>query len=99
MPTYEYECRECNYQFESFQWMEERFAPEKEPCKICGGKSIKMGYVSTNGTAPAMKMESNMATDKPHNVNGFQDMMERVANGAGVKNTNYEKKLREKRMF
>ena len=32
MPTYEYECRECNYQFESFQWMSDRTAPEKEVC-------------------------------------------------------------------
>ena len=46
MPTYEYECRECNYQFESFQWMEDRKKPEKEVCTKCGKKKIKLGYVS-----------------------------------------------------
>ena len=30
MPTYQYECRECNYQFESFSWVEDRMKPTKE---------------------------------------------------------------------
>ena len=99
MPTYEYECRECNYQFESFQWMRDRIAPEKEVCPKCGKKKIKQGYISTNGSAPSMKMDDNQRIDKPHNEGGFQDMMERVCNGAGVKGTKYEKQLREKHMF
>ena len=99
MPTYQYECRECNYQFEAFCWVEDRKKAEKEPCKICGGKSIKLGFVSTTGSAPSMKMDDNQRIDKPHNTNGFQDVMERVANAAGVKGTKYEKRIRDKHMF
>jgi hypothetical protein len=46
-----------------------------------------------------MRIDDNHRIDKPHNVNGFQDVMERVANAAGVKNTPYEKQLRDKHMF
>jgi hypothetical protein len=46
-----------------------------------------------------MKMDDNMRIDKPHNTNGFQEAMERVCNGAGVKGTKYEKQLRDKHMF
>jgi putative FmdB family regulatory protein len=83
MPTYEYECRECNHQFESFAWVEDRKKPEKEPCKICGGKSIKLGY-------------NNHRIDRPHNVGGFADAMERVCQSPAVKGTKYEKELRAK---
>ena len=99
MPTYEYECRECNYQFEAFHWIEDRMKPTKEKCKICGSTEVGLGYISTNGSAPAMKMDDNMRIDKPHNTNGFQEAMERVCNGAGVKGTKYEKQLRDKHMF
>jgi putative FmdB family regulatory protein len=96
MPTYEYECRECNHQFESFAWVEDRKKPEKEPCKICGGKSIKLGYISTNGSAPTMRIDDNHRIDRPHNVGGFADAMERVCQSPAVKGTKYEKELRAK---
>ena len=99
MPTYQYECRECNYQFESFSWVEDRMKPTKEKCKICGSKEVGLGYISTNGSAPAMRMDDNHRIDKPHNTNGFQDVMERVANAAGVKGTQYEKQIRDKHMY
>ena len=34
MPTYEYECKGCNWQFELFQNMNE---PPKDSCPKCGG--------------------------------------------------------------
>lgn len=95
MPTYEYQCKKCNHQFESFQWVDSRLKPTKEPCPSCSEISVKQGFF----TAPSMKMDENMRIDKPHNANGFQDVMERVCNGAGVKGTQYEKQLRDKHMF
>ena len=46
---------------------------------MCGKKKIKLGYVSTNGSAPSMRMDDNHQIDRPHNVNGFhgKDVMER----------------------
>ena len=98
MPTYEYECRECNHQFESFQWVDSRSAPEKEVCPKCGKKKVKQGYVSTNGSAPSMKMDDNMAIDKYHNEGGFADAMERVCQSPTVKGTKYEAQLRAKHL-
>ena len=98
MPTYEYECRECNHQFESFQWVENRSVPEKEVCPKCGKKKVKQGYVSTNGAAPAMKMDDNMTIDKYHNKGGFADAMERVCQSPAVKGTQYEKNIRAKHL-
>lgn len=95
MPTYEYQCKKCNHQFESFQWVDSRLQPTKEPCPSCSEKAVKQGFF----TAPSMKMDDNQRIDKPHNVNGFQDVMERVTNAAGVKGTKYEKQLRDKHMF
>tara|TARA_R100000458_G_C8194789_1_gene187279 strand:- start:128 stop:415 length:288 start_codon:yes stop_codon:yes gene_type:complete len=95
MPTYEYQCKKCNHQFESFQWVDSRLQPTKEPCPSCAEKAVKQGFF----TAPSMAIDDNHRIDKPHNVNGFQDVMERVCNGAGVKNTKYEKELRAKHMF
>ena len=58
-----------------------------------------MGYISTNGSAPTMRIDDNHRIDKPHNANGFQEIVERVANADGVKNTKYEKQRRDKHMF
>ncbi len=96
MPTYEYECRECNHQFESFQWVDSRLKPTKEACPACGKKAVKQGYVSTSGTAPSMAMDTNHQIDKPHNAGGFADAMERVCQSPAVKGTKYEKELRAK---
>lgn len=35
MPTYEYECRECSYTFETFQSIND---DPLETCPLCGGK-------------------------------------------------------------
>ena len=70
--------------------------PKKSHAKFVKSKSIKLGFVSTTGSAPSMKMDDNQRIDKPHNTNGFQDVMERVANAAAVKGTKYEKRIRDK---
>jgi len=39
MPTYEYECQECGYQFEKFQNMKDK--PLKT-CPECGGRANRL---------------------------------------------------------
>lgn len=39
MPTYEYQCLECNYKFEAFQPINEK--PLKK-CPVCKGKAKRM---------------------------------------------------------
>ena len=94
MPTYEYECRECNYQFESFQWVDSRLKPTKEACPTCGKKAVKQGFF----TAPSMAMDTQHDISKVHNHGGFADAMERVCNSPAVKGTQYEKRLRDKHL-
>ena len=96
MPTYEYECRECNHQFESFQWMDDRASPRKRHVQ----RVVKNPWqdISQYRELHLDEDDYNQSIDRPHNVNGFRDMMERVANGAGVKNTKYEKRLRDKHL-
>lgn len=98
MPTYEYECRECNHQFEAFHWVEERLTPTKEKCKVCGSKEVGLGYVSSNGSAPAMTVDSNHRIDKPHNVGGFKETIQKICESPAVKKTKYEKILRDKHL-
>tara|TARA_R100000081_G_C4692503_1_gene103278 strand:- start:146 stop:388 length:243 start_codon:yes stop_codon:yes gene_type:complete len=78
--------------------VDSRSAPEKEVCPKCGKKKVKQGYVSTNGSAPSMKMDDNMAIDKYHNEGGFADAMERVCQSPTVKGTKYEAELRAKHL-
>lgn len=94
MPTYEYQCTSCRHQFESFQWVDSRLKPTKEPCPECGKKNIKQGHF----TPPAMKMDANHDINKVHNNGGFADAMERVCQSPAVKGTKYEKRLRAKHL-
>ena len=94
MPTYEYECRECNHQFESFQWVENRNLPTKEACPECGAKKVKQGFF----TAPSMGIDDNHRIDKPHNVGGFKETIQKICESPAVKRTKYEKILRDKHL-
>ena len=94
IPTFEYQCKECDYQFESFQWQDSRLGPTKEPCPKCGKKAVKQGFF----TAPSMKIDDNHTIDKPHNQGGFGDAIQRVCESPAVKGTKYEKELRAKHL-
>ena len=41
MPLYEYKCRDCGQQFESYRRLSD--AGKEEACPACGGRTEKMG--------------------------------------------------------
>ena len=41
MPLYEYKCKECGQQFESYRRLSD--AGKEETCPACGGRAEKMG--------------------------------------------------------
>ncbi len=57
MPTYEYQCKECNRTFEYFQSLRE--AP-KTRCEACGGKLTK---IISSGAGLIFKGSGFYATD------------------------------------
>ena len=44
MPTYDYKCEECEYEFEEMLLISKRDEPTKEPCKECGGEIKQVMY-------------------------------------------------------
>jgi putative FmdB family regulatory protein len=50
MPLYEYRCRECGHQFESYRRLSD--AGNEEACPACGGRAEKLGIslFRTNGS-------------------------------------------------
>ena len=40
MPIYEYQCMECEHEFDSLLPMESRKRPTKEPCPKCNKKTV-----------------------------------------------------------
>jgi putative FmdB family regulatory protein len=42
MPTYDYECSNCNHTFTEFCSISKRFDPENSPCAKCKQLSVKL---------------------------------------------------------
>ncbi len=69
MPTYDYKCEECEYQFEEMLSISKRDEPTKEPCKECGGEIKQVmfapyfGYDNIKTRHPTNKVPS-WYTDK-----------------------------------
>ena len=46
----------------------------------------------------AMTIDSNHRIDKPHNVGGFKETIQKICESPAVKKTKYEKILRDKHL-
>ena len=75
MPTYEYQCKSCEYRFDEFLMMKDRTKPERKPCPKCGEKSVKQGFF----TAPVGGFDASL---KPQS--GFREIMDNMKNNGMV---------------
>ena len=70
MPTYDYRCTSCNYQFEEFCKVDSRDEPTERDCSECGKKSITR---DVNGTMVVSGV--NLAAKVP---SGFKDVLSKI---------------------
>ena len=59
MPIYEYNCSECNCQFDRYLSVTERETPVTEPCPECGETKVRKGISATT-----MGVDMNCTPDK-----------------------------------
>ena len=62
MPIYEYNCSECNCQFDRYLSVTERETPVTEPCPECGETKVRKGISVTT-----MGVDMNCTPDRKTN--------------------------------
>ena len=92
MPAYDYRCSKCDTTWEEIRKIAEHDAPERLPCPHCSKKKCVQQVVLE---APAMAM------DKAHRIDGkatggFRDVMQKIAEGPGVKGGKLEKAIKRR---
>lgn len=75
MPTYSFTCEKCSGSFDVFATMSKRDEAIGQPCELCGEKG---GVCRSYDTAPNMTMDYNHRIDRPHNVGGFREAIQRI---------------------
>ena len=80
MPIYDFKCEKYEHQFSEMKTIENRDEPFGETCPKCG---IVKEYLG----APAQMLDTNYRVDSKHNMGGFRDAMERMAERPGIKGT------------
>ena len=73
MPVYDYQCYECNKEFEEWLPIAERKVPEVTPCVECGGK-IKQVLIG-------MRIGDPVSLGVKKNSSEFNEIMNRVKKG------------------
>lgn len=91
MPAYDYSCSKCGKVWEEIRKMSEYDLPEKIPCPYCHQSKCVQQVVGIPG----------MAMDTAHRIDGkatggFRDVMQKIADSAGVKGGRVEKAIRRR---
>ncbi len=79
MPTYEYECDGCKFQFEEFHSMSNDEVPCKNPCPECGKQEVRKGF----RTPPTASADTTLTPDKATGGR-WSEMMERIKHNGQV---------------
>lgn len=92
MPVYTFKCEDCGEFFDEINTMSKRDEPINNPCPKCS----KSGKIRRAFDTVNMSVDWNHRIDRPHNVNGFAERIEQVANSPSLKGTAYGKRLLDK---
>ena len=72
MPTYEYQCEQCEHYFTKKLSIDERNTPEMEPCPECQEVQVKKVMF----TAPSLGDPVRLGIKKPSD--GFKDVLRKI---------------------
>lgn len=70
--TYDYQCQSCGHSFEEWVEQEERYAPEAEPCPVCGEKQVKRAFIG----APSFANPASIGVKKPDGE--FRNLLSKI---------------------
>ena len=99
MAIYEYACTECKEVWEETRSLKECLVPTNKKCPKCSAKkgSVYRHFGIGNNIACGVEF-AHRGVDKNHKNGGFQDVIHRMVNSPGIKNTSAVKTLTEKHL-
>ena len=84
-PIYDYQCRNCDHEFEEIHMIVDRKKPTRRKCPECGRKMVKQLL----GKHPISMVDSvNIGRTKPDG--GYSEVIARINEGQNIKGTKYE---------
>ena len=92
MPTYTYQCRECQATLDETLPMDDRDALVGLPCPECGTGTLERPFVLNAPTGVPVFDRSKCIVDGKH-PEGFLDNLRKCAASPGVKGTAYADRL------
>ncbi len=96
MPIYEYACTECKEIWEETRKIKDCLIPTNKKCPKC---DAKRGSVYRHlSVAPACGIEFGHHGVEKHNQGGFQEMISRMVESPGVKDTAHAQRLKDKHL-
>tara|TARA_Y100001963_G_scaffold29596_1_gene40261 strand:- start:249 stop:515 length:267 start_codon:yes stop_codon:yes gene_type:complete len=76
MPLYDYECQECEYQFEEFKTIAKMDVPLNEPCPECNKSGSMKRIIGSTQVADPTLLESTKGRVKT--TSEFREVMTRI---------------------
>jgi putative FmdB family regulatory protein len=85
MPMYDYQCRNCDHEFEEALRMDNRKNPTRRKCRECGRKMISQ-VISKSRMATVDSV--NIGMTKPDAT--YSEVIDKINERTGIKGTRYE---------